>query len=338
MPDITVDILILPNAMPSSVALTIDILRSANGLQSGKMLGAYGPSWNWRVCSPNGGMLPLGGGLSIGSEPMGSESHAELVIVPGLGIAEEEILLAQLSSKEGIAAIKWLQKAHSKGIVIAASCASTFLCAAAGILDGRRATTSWWLAQAMCQHYPNIQVHAEDIICIDGPAWTAGAALGHLDLCLRLVEHYADIAMAQAVSRLLLLPQAPRTQSAYMATEHLRRTDPLLLKAESWISENLEHSITVPKLAQALGKSPRTLARWFHKEAQMTPSGFITEVRMKIARRLLETSVHSVEEIGNAVGFSDVTAFWRAFRRHVKLTPAAYRKLWQNKPQTPVNS
>src|SRR2546429_1162470 len=140
----------------------------------------------------------------------------ELVIVPGLGTASADELETKLKNPMCRRAVDMLARAHATGAMLAASCASTFLLAEAGLLDGRRATTTWWLAPLFRQRYPAVELLTEQMVVTDWPIATGGAAMAQMDLMLAVVGRFAGPSLAKACASYLLL-DGRRSQAPFMA-------------------------------------------------------------------------------------------------------------------------
>ncbi|HEY9023548.1 MAG TPA: DJ-1/PfpI family protein, partial [Burkholderiaceae bacterium] len=194
-------ILVLPGSYASSVAVTLDILAAAARLAP--RAGAPRPSW--RVLAPEGPGVALSGGLRLDAAAMPARSRddASTWIVPGLGTENPAAIVERLARDDAQRAIAALRRHVERGGRVAASCSAVFLLQAAGLLAGRRATTSWWLAPELRRLAPDCLVDADRLVCEDGPLTTAGAALAQSDLMLHLLRSRFGVALADAVGRVL---------------------------------------------------------------------------------------------------------------------------------------
>ncbi len=144
--------------------------------------------------------------------------------------------------------------------MLAASCASTFLLAETGLLDGRRATTTWWFAPLFRQRYPEVELLTEQMVVADWPIATGGAAMAQMDLMLAIVGRFAGPSSAKACANYLLL-DGRRSQAPFMAITYLASQDPRIAKAEKWVRDNIARDFAIEELADAVALAPRTFAR-----------------------------------------------------------------------------
>ena len=181
-----------------------------------------------------------------------------------------------------------IARTRDRGTTIASACAGTFLLAEAGILDGVRATTTWWLSPAFRTRYPRVQVdHSQMVITCEGIT-TAGAAFGHVDLALAIVRASSP-ALADLVARYLVVDERP-SQSAYTIPSALAQSDPTVAAFERWIREHLAEPISIADAAKAIGVSERTLQRSVQRTIGTSPIRFVQDLRIERARHLLRTT------------------------------------------------
>jgi transcriptional regulator GlxA family with amidase domain len=313
--------------MPSSLSVTLDVLHTANRLATrATRANARGP-FAWAVLSTRRSYVVTGSGHRFGVDgALGDRRPHSLVVVPGMGLAEPEEVMAALHSPAARQAIAYLRDAHRRGGIVAASCSSTFLLAEAGLLDGQSATTTWWLTPLFRERYPAVSLVTDRMVTTSGRTVCAGAALAQLDLMLYLVGRYAGSRLARLCARYLVLDDDRASQAPYMVLEHLARNDDLVARADTWLRANLASPFRLRELARAVATSPRTLNRHFHKVIGMSPLRFAQRLRTDVARNLLETTNLPVDEVAAHVGYTDTAAFRRLFRRHTGVTPGAARR------------
>ncbi|NNC27897.1 helix-turn-helix domain-containing protein [Longimicrobium terrae] len=314
-----VDVMALAGAMPSSVAITADVIATANRLAA--MEGrspVFGPRFS-------GSGRRMAGQLCTGvPAPKGTPGDAEIVIVPGLGATTEPGVLERIGRGDARTAIRALKQAAARGGEIAASCSSVFLLAEAGLLDGRRATTTWWLAPLFGRMYPAVQLDADAMVVAEGPVTTAGAAMAQLDLMLALVTRHGGPELAERCARYLLL-DGRRSQARYMALGYLSEADPDVVRAERWARAHLHTGISAAELAAAAGLSTRTFARRVERATGLSPVRFLQRLRVERAVELLETTSCTVEEIARRVGYAEPTTLRRILRRNAGVRPRDVR-------------
>lgn len=295
--------------MVSSAAITQDVMATANRISAG---GKRAPPFEITTlrCGPRRNVAGVRG--------------ADLVIVPGLGTASADELDGKLKSPACRRASDMLAEAFESGAALAASCASTFLLAEAGLLNGRRATTTWWLAPLFARRYPEVELATERMIVADWPIATGGAAMAQMDLMLAVVGRFAGPGLARACANYLLLDER-RSQAPFMAITHLANQDPRITKAEKWVRDNIARDFAMEELAGAVALAPRTFARHIDSACGISPIQFVQRIRIETARHLLETTRLSVEEIARKVGYAEPSTLRRLIRRDTKHPPGHFR-------------
>ena len=315
-------ILILPGAYSASVAVTQDILAAAAAVA--RHMNCPGPAW--RTVSPDGGLVPLSAGLSIDTQPLPRprKDDRSLWIVPGLGLGGVDEINAVLSSSASVRSAEVLKRHVENGGCAAASCSGVFLLQAAGLLQGRRATTSWWLAPQLAKIAPDCIVESDRILVCDGAITTAGAAFAQTDLMLHLIQKRFGESLAQTVSKVLLLDRR-QAQSMFVVPSMLASGNTLLERLTTRIERTLPDVPSVAGLAREFGMSERTLARRVRAATGAGPSALIQQIRLNRARALLADSRLPLEEIAARVGYEDPSALWRLMRKLTGRSPGKFR-------------
>jgi transcriptional regulator GlxA family with amidase domain len=305
----TVTVLEVQDCMASSAAITHDVLATAN-----------------RISAAAKRPLPFDvSTVRCGPRRNGRDLHgAELIIVPGLGVASADELDEKLKSPACRRAGGMLVDAFKSGSMLAASCASTFLLADVGLLNGRRATTTWWFAPVFRRRYPKVELVTDQMVVADWPIATGGAAMAQMDLMLAVVARFAGPGLAKTCANYLLLDER-RSQAAFMAISHLAAQEPRIAKAESWVRTNIAHDFTMKELAEAVALAPRTFARHIAVACGLSPIQFVQRIRVETARYLIETTRLSVEEIARQVGYAEPSTLRRLIRRDTRHSPGHFR-------------
>jgi transcriptional regulator GlxA family with amidase domain len=223
------------------------------------------------------------------------------------------------------AAASWLRHQHALGSWVCGSCNGVFLLGEAGLLDGRRCTSTWWRHDELKSRYPRAEAAWGAPLIEDRHVVTAGGPLSWIDLSLYVIRALCGAEAAKAAADFTVLDTVPSRQTIYVPPGHLAASNPFLLEAEHVVRQAGEQSLTAKDLARALGTSERTLHRRLKLSSGETPKSFIDRVRFETARTLLEITEHSVKRLAASSGYADETSFRRAFQRYSGMTPGAYR-------------
>lgn len=317
-------ILALDGSMLSSIAGPIDALRVAQKLAQIRQPLAP-PLFEPRVVSVRGATrVRTSSGLDIDGVAAPA-AEIDVVLVPGVMHSSPAELAGRLQALRP--EIEWLRAMHLRGVRIAASCSGTFLLAATGLLDGRRATTSWWLAAAMRSAFPAVALESDQMLVEDGGVITTGAATAIYQLILRLIAETGGDDLAQQTARMLVIDAERQSQAPYVSEALMQRPrSSLSERADRMLQEALDGQISVAALAQQLNTSERSLLRHFKEQYGESPIAHIQRLRVERAKALLETSHLSFEEIVERCGYSDVSSFRKLFKRATTLTPMDYRE------------
>jgi transcriptional regulator GlxA family with amidase domain len=248
----------------------------------------------------------------------------DVLVLPGLGMTTPTAIAAGLARADIARGAELIARATERGVLVAASCSATFVLAASGALDGREATTTWWLGPTFAQRFPRVTLRTDRMVVASGRAFTAGSAFAHADLMLAIIAQTVSPSLAHMIAKYLVLDERA-SQARYMVMEHLRSADPVIRALERFIGSNIERQLTVPQMARATATSPRTLARKLERALSTTPLRFAQRLRIAQAVHLLETTRRSIDEIAARVGYADAAAFRRIFRRETGEAPHARR-------------
>lgn len=288
------------------------------------------------VCSPTGEAILCHGGMT---QPAVSIEHSpapDVVFIIG-GVAYNKDTLASYYCS--IAPLgPFIKQLANDNIPIATFCSSTFVAAELGLLDNRNATTVWWLANLFNAMYPKVHLELDQLVTRDQSMFTAGATTSYLSLCLRIVEHLYDDHLAGQMSRVLLVEPNRCSQRPYMLMEPIERhSDDLVKSIQQWMGENLDKPIYLDQIAEKFAVTKRTLNRRFKKALNDTPVNYLQKLRVENAKRLLECSSMSLEQIVYKVGYEDTSSFRKLFIDIVEITPKEYRERFQsNMPTVPM--
>ncbi len=314
---IRIDTLALAGCSPASLGITFDVLSAANRLAGQRL-------FDNRVLSPDAPTVSLRNGLSLAAQPLASARARDVVVLPGLGAATPAQIVDRLAQPDAQLAASWLHKAWGQGASLAASCSSVFVLAQAGLLDGRRCTSTWWLVPTLKSLAPKSETTLDAMVTEDERIWTAGASLAHIDLMLALVARFASPGVASEVARYLVIePRA--SQARFVAPAFLAAQDPLAHRVELLVRERLADVPTLEEIAHELAVSPRTLTRRVLAATGLTPMRLVQKIRLDSALHALQTTRAPIDRVARDVGFEDGSALYRLVLRHTGKPPSAFR-------------
>lgn len=324
-PTFRLGLLALDGCMLSSLTGPADALHVAQILADIRAP-ANGPIFESVVFSARGlTSIRSESGIEIsGIKPLPKDPQFDLVLVPGIDHRRPRDILDRREEFEP--EIKLLRELHLRGTKIAGTCSGTYLLAMTGLLDGHRATTSWWMAGAFRKHFPAVRLEEQALLIEDGNLVTTGASTSVYSLVIRFIA-LAGEDLAQQVSRMMLLDTERQSQAPYVSQAMLEKPrHSLAEKITHFLDRELHNQISVSRLAEHCGTSERSLLRHFRAHYGTNPLGYIQHMRVERAKALLEATQLSFDEVVERCGYSDVPSFRKLFKRETSLTPADYRE------------
>lgn len=283
------------------------------------------PWYDFRLCAPRGRTRTAAGFLSDTCHGLDALVDADTVIVPACRSVHEE------QPAELVAAVR---AAHEAGARIVSLCSGAFVLAAAGVLDGRLATTHWLYADLLAERFPAVRVDPSALYIDNGDVLTSAGTAAGLDLCLHLVRGDHGPAVATTLAKRLVMPaHRPGGQAQYIDTIPASGSDgchddglgPVL----DWARQRLDQPITLADLAARLHCSGRTLIRRFQAAAGTTPLHWLRDERIRLARELLETTALPVDAIADRSGLGGPANLRHHFNRALGVSPSAYRRTFR---------
>jgi transcriptional regulator GlxA family with amidase domain len=309
---LTIGVLVLDGVTDSGVSVAFDVFRAANALV--RRVGRT-PPFRIIALSPRGRAVHTAAGLRLGVHgAFRRASRCDALLLPGGWLERPEDVDTYLARPDVEACCEVLRRAAQRGAVLGCSCSGAFVFAKAGLLDGRQATTTWWLGPELRRRFPAVELDEARALVREGRLLSAGTVFAMADLALALVTDAVGPTIARQVMRVLLLDAHP-SQGPYMALNQLATDAPAVRAAEAWIRRHLGEPFSIAQLARAVAVSPRTLARRLEEALGLSPIAFVHRLRVERAAQLLETTRLSVEEIAHRVGYSDAGTLRRLLRR-----------------------
>ncbi|MEV0534206.1 helix-turn-helix domain-containing protein [Kitasatospora sp. NPDC050463] len=284
------------------------------------------PRFDFALCTDRPGQVRTDTGL-----PLVVEHGLDRLAVADLVIA---LPWADFRTPPGPAVLDALTAAHERGALVAGHCVGAFALAAAGLLDGRRATTHWRFAALLADRYPDVAVEADALYIDEGRIATGAGAAAGFDLCLHLLRREYGAATANAIARDLVLPShRDGGQAQYLATPVPEDCqDERLADVLAWARAHLDRPLPVAELARRSLMSRRSFARRFTAATGTTPHAWLLGLRLSSAEELLETTDLPVEEIARRVGFGSAAVLRAQFVRRRGVPPRSYRRSFSRTP------
>jgi transcriptional regulator GlxA family with amidase domain len=317
---IDVTVVLLDGGLPSTSMAPLEIFGCAGTLWGMLMGSGAEPRFRVRTATIDGrktsNMVP------VALEPTMSLTdvrRTDLIIVPtgGLDIARAREQHARV--------VDWLARRGGK-TAIAGICTGATLLAAAGLLDGRAATTHWGIVEHARVLYPKVHWKPDRFVTESENVFCGGGLYASIDLSLYLVEHFCGHEVAVQTAKALLLETPRIWQSTYAAQPpRSGHDDEGIQRAQNWLFEHFREPIDIDALAAKVGMSPRNFGRRFKAATGAAPLAYIHRLRIDSARHYLENAQRSVQEICTTVGYDDVAFFRALFRRHTGTSPREYR-------------
>ncbi|MBV8684533.1 MAG: DJ-1/PfpI family protein [Caulobacteraceae bacterium] len=274
------------------------------------------PGYDVRVCGESADVRADGFRLSAPWSLEDAE-EADTLIVPGTDRPEAPVASRVLGAVRG---------AHDRGARVASICSGAFVLAAAGLLDGRRATTHWMAAPRLAERYPAVRLEPDVLFVDEGRVLTSAGAFAGLDLCLHMVRCDHGQWVAAQAARMAVAPIERTGGQAQFIRREVPSASASLAPVLEWATRNAHRPLTVADLAARAASSPRTLERRFRAQTGLSPLQWLLAARLARARELLEATGLPVETIACESGFPTAAALREQFRRSLGVTPTAYRR------------
>jgi transcriptional regulator GlxA family with amidase domain len=277
------------------------------------------PPYRLRLLSCTAGPVASSSSVVVMTEAADVVGHVDtLIVAGGLGTRERE------PCPDTMALIRALAGSARR---VASVCTGAFLLAAAGLLDGRRATTHWRRAASLARRYPQIHVEPDRIFVRDGNVWTSAGITAGIDLALALIaDDLGEAAAKRTAQQLIVYHRRPGGQSQFSALLELDRPDGRFAELLGWAREHLHEALPVERLADRAAMSPRHFARAFTAETGVTPAKAIERLRLEAARTQVEGGSEPIDRVATLTGFGDPERMRRAFIRAFGQPPQALRR------------
>jgi transcriptional regulator GlxA family with amidase domain len=319
---IDVTVLVLDGTFASTAIGPMEVFRHAGTLWNTLTGREPAPRFRVTTASVGGQAVNCDGPIHIlPAAALTAIRKTDLIFVPSTGPSVDDVV------ERNAEVVPWLRRWSKRRVAIASVCSGVGLVAASGLLDGKRATTHWGLAEQFRKKYPKVRWMPELMITEDRGFYCGGGVNASLDLALHLVEKYCghEIAMQSAKALLIETPRAWQAGFGIvpLKTEH---SDEAISGAQEWLHQNFQQNFPLGAPARRVGMSLRNFVRRFKQATGDSPLAYLQKLRIAAAKRLLESDHRNVQEVSDAVGYQDVAFFRQLFERHTGVSPSEYRR------------
>jgi transcriptional regulator GlxA family with amidase domain len=323
---VRVSIVAIPDAVISTLSGIYDVMNAFKIMSATAMEHAPPAPFNIEIVGEHPGPLDLASGVPISVQCGIDEIAAtDVIIVPS-------VLLRTNAWERGRypRLVAWLTAMHGRGALLCSACSGLFLLAETGLFDGKEATVHYGYAQAFAATYPAVPIHPERVLMIAGQREeliSSGASMTWHDLVLYLIARYMGSTAAQEVARLFALQWHQDGLAPYIVFEGRKdHGDSTILSAQQWLATHFSVASPVEKMIKRSGLADSTFKRRFTQATGLAPIHYVQRLRIEDAKRRLERTEVSVDEISWQVGYEEPAFFRRLFKRLTGVTPGAYRR------------
>ena len=322
-----VGVLLYDGCFAAEAMAVIDILTMTNRVaQVNGHPARFAPT----AVAVDAGSVSTAGGTAINAQRV--NEALDLLVVPGFDFGPGRGVPDDLARWRP--EIDVLRRASARGVPVASICVGAFLLGAAGLLDGRRATTAWLVAEELARRHSLATVETAAVLVEDGPVTTTGAFSASSDLALHLARLHAGTDIARTTARVTLTPTDRSSQAPFVDESLAPRSRGAFSTAvRAHLLDQIDETYDLAGLAAQFHVSTRTMLRRFRAETNQTPLAFLQTARIARAKRLLETTDLGIAEVARAVGYLDPASFRRLFAAQVGMSPASYRSSFGTSPR-----
>lgn len=324
---ITIRIWVYDGILASGVAGPIDVLNAANHLSAREVTRRPNPlpMFAWRVESLDGQPVRAASGQSIAVDgKIDPRKRADAVLITAPFFSNMDEFIGRREQLNALSSA--LRRQRKAGAVLAAYCTGNYLLAEAGLLDGRVATTHWANAPDFARRYPRVEVRAWEVLTGQDGIISGGSVTSYLNLAVRLVEIFAGEKLAAMTAKSLLIDMNRTSQASYakLLDDH-GHADPLVAQAQQRMEATLQQGFRLSELAAWLAVSERTLNRRFKQAVGLAPLAYLQNLRIEVAKQLLESRPIGLDVVSQRVGYGDLSTFRQLFKRKTGLSPSEYQ-------------
>lgn len=324
-----VSLIAIPDAVVSTLTGVYDVMNSFKMLVGSEPTIPDQPPFQIDIVGTAAGRIALAGGVPIeASRGFAEITATDIVIVPS-------VLLGaggwQTGRYPGL--VEWAARMHDQGALLCSACSGVFLLAETGLFDGQKTTVHWGYAEEFARVFPSVPLQPERVLVVAGEREqlvSSGASMTWHDLVLYLIARHVGATAAQTVARFFALQWHHDGLAPYMVFQGRKNHgDAVVTDAQVWLSTHFSVVRPVDEMVCRSGLAERTFKRRFTEATGFAPIDYVQRLRIEDAKRRLERTDASADEISWQVGYEDAAFFRRLFKRFTGLTPGAYRKRFQ---------
>ena len=284
------------------------------------------PLFNVEIVGPERGVFPSACGLPLEvHRPIEDVDETDIVIMSSMLFENMEWVTGRHPET-----VVWLERMHGQGADLCSACAGALLLAETGLLDGLDTTTHWAFAPTFRKNFPQVNLHVDEVLMVGGQRGEfvmTGAASSWQDLIVYLISRHASPAIAQKIGKFMLYSWDCRSQAPFMPfSPPADHGDSVIRQVQDWLQANHARGVSVEQMAEQSGLAATTFNRRFKQATGYSPIQYLQHLRVEKARGLLEGSDVPIEAISWDVGYEEVAAFRRIFKRLTTMSPGDYRR------------
>ncbi len=324
--NIDIAIVLSPGCALSGVMGVVDMLSTANYVA--QRTPGVSRQFRPRLVAAGGGAVQGFSGFSLwAQEALPGPAELDAVVVASgptsvLGPARMQAALAEQGEL-----LAWLRAAYTQGLLLASCCTGSLLLAAAGLLDGRMATTHWRAERSFRQLFPQVELRLDSLLIVDDRLISGGGAQAFSSVVLHLIERYLGEAVAATTAKLMLAEGQQEGQLAFRQwLPQQDHGDALVGAAQAWLEQHYREAFELEGFAARFNLTPRTLMRRFKQATGLAPLQYQQRLRVEAAKQALETSATPINRVVWQIGYEDLSSFQRLFKRETGLGMAEYRQ------------
>jgi len=323
-------IVAVPETAGSALYGMVDVLSVVGSIWETLARAPVGPpAFHVRVVSLRRRSFRCGNGIPVNPDcVVGDEPVADVVILPELWLGPDETVEGRYPEL-----MQWIRRRYDDGAALYSACSGALMLAATGLLDGCEATSHWGYQDLFRTHYPQVKFRPEPNLVVadtEGRIVTAGGTTSWHDLAIHIIARHASPGEAMRIAQVYLLKWHDEGQLPYATLVRRQpHADAVVRRCEDWLAAHYREVSDLASVIEQAGIPERTLKRRFRAATGTTLIEYLQNLRVEAAKRLLESSAMSVDEISNVVGYEDASFFRRLFRRSTGMAPRDYRRMFQ---------